>query len=390
MSEMIRFSLPDGWVWSVLGECCEVTMGQSPKSSTYNTRQDGLPFFQGKAEFGEMSPVAKKWCNAPQRIAQKADVLISVRAPVGPVNIADTECCVGRGLGVLRPNSKALITMWLFWYMRSAEEKISNMGTGTTFGGISGDILRKFPIPLPPMNKQKEIVARIEFLLGRLDNAAAATEKAKKNLQQCKNSKLRSFFNGEAMTPISDICQTSSGGTPARANPAYYGGDIPWVKCKDLIDGVITKTEEQITAEGLANSNTKILPKGTLLIALYAGSTIGRLGILDMEACTNQAICALTASEKVDTKYLFWYLMSIRDDLQSQAVGGVQLNINQSVLRQTKVWLPSPETQKEIVARIESLFGGLDAVETTIATQKQKIKKCKNSTLAVFMSGEKK
>ena len=188
------------------------------------------------------------------------------------------------------------------------------------------------------------------------------------------------------MVTIADVCQTSSGGTPARSNPAYYGDDIPWVKCGDLRDGVITKTEERITAEGLANSNAKILPKGTLLIALYAGATIGRLGILGMNACTNQAICALKTSEKIDTKYLFWYLMSIRDDLQSQAVGGVQLNINQSVLRQTKIWLPPLATQKEIVAHTESLFGRLGVVEMAITAQKQKIKQCLDSFLSIAVN----
>ncbi len=181
---------------------------------------------------------------------------------------------------------------------------------------------------------------------------------------------------------VGEVCQTRSGGTPSRTNPAYYGGDIPWVKCGDLPDGMLTKTGECITEEGLAKSSAKMIPKGTLLIALYAGATIGRLGILGMEACTNQAICAITPPKELDTKYLFWYLMSARGELQAQSMGGVQANINAQILRQTQIPVPPLAEQKEITARIESLFGRLNKAECVIMQTRNKLAGCRHQILS--------
>ena len=95
--------LPEGWTIARLDEVSVINMGQSPPSSTYNMEGDGLPFFQGKAEFQSFYPEPKKWCSIPSKVAQTEDILISVRAPVGPTNLASSECCIGRGLAAIKP-----------------------------------------------------------------------------------------------------------------------------------------------------------------------------------------------------------------------------------------------------------------------------------------------
>jgi len=94
--------MKSGWVTKKLGEVCEITMGASPDSKSYNTSRDGLPFYQGKTEFGVEHPTPVKWCSAPVKIASTGDILLSVRAPIGPVNFANEKCCIGRGLSALR------------------------------------------------------------------------------------------------------------------------------------------------------------------------------------------------------------------------------------------------------------------------------------------------
>jgi type I restriction enzyme S subunit len=89
------------WIEVELGEVCDVVMGQSPPSSTYNIEGRGLPFFQGKAEFTDLHPVVQRWCDTPKRTAQPFDILLSVRAPVGSTNIANTKCAIGRGLAAI-------------------------------------------------------------------------------------------------------------------------------------------------------------------------------------------------------------------------------------------------------------------------------------------------
>ena len=204
--------------WTTMGESCEVIMGQSPKSEFYNTARDGLPFFQGKKEFGETHPVAEKWCNAPLKIAQKGDVLISVRAPVGPVNIADMECCIGRGLAILRPK-KEMTTKWLFWYLKSAEQVIGAMGTGSTFTAISGGILWQFPIPLPPMAVQREIVARIESQFARLASVSDYVKNTRNKLQQTRATIWNHFTeNAEGKIALQDFANVLR----PRAAPAKF------------------------------------------------------------------------------------------------------------------------------------------------------------------------
>src|SRR5437016_5029318 len=95
-------SLPKGWAEASLSEIADVILGQSPPSSTYNQEQIGLPFYQGKSDFGSIYPIPQTWCSSPKKIAQAGDVLVSVRAPVGPTNICPDVSCIGRGLAAVR------------------------------------------------------------------------------------------------------------------------------------------------------------------------------------------------------------------------------------------------------------------------------------------------
>src|SRR5438552_796769 len=103
MSEASGEQLPKGWVRAELSAIAGIVMGQSPPSSTYNATGEGLPFFQGKAEFGNLYPEARVWCSAPGKLAEKNDILLSVRAPVGPTNLAPAKSCIGRGLSAVHP-----------------------------------------------------------------------------------------------------------------------------------------------------------------------------------------------------------------------------------------------------------------------------------------------
>ena len=153
------------------------------------------------------------------KIAQPDDVLISVRASVGPVNIADTECCIGRGLGILRPKKGLLTTKWLFWYLKSAEQVIGAMGTGSTFTAISGGILRQFPIPLPLMAVQREIVARIESQFARLASVSDYVKNTRNKLQQTRATIWNHFTeNAEGKIALQDFANVLR----PRAAPAKF------------------------------------------------------------------------------------------------------------------------------------------------------------------------
>ena len=161
-------NIPEGWLKTKLENLSTIILGQSPPSSTYNQEQDGLPFFQGKADFGTLYPKTRIWCNSPKKLAKQNDILISVRAPVGSLNISKETCCIGRGLSSIRPLS-IIAQMYLFYQLQSLENYISQKGTGTTFKAITASQLKAVSLKLPPLNEQKRIVAKIESIFGRID-----------------------------------------------------------------------------------------------------------------------------------------------------------------------------------------------------------------------------
>src|SRR5216683_900940 len=137
------------WAIRKIGDCADVQMGQSPPGETYNSEGIGLPFFQGKAEFGEEYPMAVKWCSQPTRIAESGDILLSVRAPVGPTNFALEKCCIGRGLAAIRAKPQACNQRYLRYYLKRFEADIAARGVGSTFPAINRSDIERLELPLP-------------------------------------------------------------------------------------------------------------------------------------------------------------------------------------------------------------------------------------------------
>jgi type I restriction enzyme S subunit len=188
------------------------------------------------------------------------------------------------------------------------------------------------------------------------------------------------------LRPLGEVCKTTSGGTPSRSKPQYFQGTIPWVKSGELPDGIVVRNSEYISDEAISNSSAKLLPAGTLLVALY-GATVGKLGILSRPAATNQAVCAIFPSEAIDTKFLFLYLLAKRQWLIGQAAGGAQPNISQAVVRSLLVPVIPRQAQHEIVAEIEKQFSRLDEAVANLQRVKANLKRYKASVLKDAVEG---
>ena len=168
-----------------------------------------------------------------------------------------------------------------------------------------------------------------------------------------------------------EVVKWSSGGTPTATEKQYYeNGTIPWLIIGDLNDGIVTNSASRITQLGLENSSAKMIPSGTLLVAMYG--SIGKLGITGIECCTNQAIAYAKEIHGVTTKYMYYYMAMMKSKLISMGKGGTQKNISQSVLNSLDVIVPPIPEQERIVSRIEELFSELDnGVETLKKTKLQ-------------------
>ena len=201
------FALPMGWEDVTLADVCHVVQGQSPPGETYNAEGMGLPFLQGKAEFGETYPTAVKWCSAPNKIAEPDDVLISIRAPVGPTNLCPERACIGRGLAAARPQG-GIPSKFVLYSLRTTEQGLRGNSTGTTFDAIRGDALRSHPLPLPPLAEQRRIVAGIETQFTRLDATVAALRRAQANLKRYRASVLKAACEGRLVPTEAELARS--------------------------------------------------------------------------------------------------------------------------------------------------------------------------------------
>lgn len=193
---MNESELPEGWATAFLPQIAELVMGQSPPSSSYNTEGHGIPFFQGKAEFGELFPVTVKYCVAPNKIAEANDILMSIRAPVGPTNLAMTKCCIGRGLAAIRPRDQ-VPSLYLLYFFRSIESWMSLQGTGSTFSAINKSDLTDICLPLPPLAEQRRIVAKLESLLGKVSLSQQRLSRIPNLLKRFRQSVLLAACSGK-------------------------------------------------------------------------------------------------------------------------------------------------------------------------------------------------
>lgn len=198
--------LPEGWPEVRLEDCCEVILGQSPPGESYNAKGDGLPFFQGKADFGPTYPTVRKWCTQPKKRAAKDDILISVRAPVGPTNLCPDDACIGRGLAALRPLGSTP-SRYILYALRNSQAELAALGTGSTFEAINGDQLRSHRIPLAPFPLQMQIVSEIEKQFARLDNAVAALKRVQANLKRYRASVLKAACEGRLVPTEAELAR---------------------------------------------------------------------------------------------------------------------------------------------------------------------------------------
>lgn len=173
---------------------------------------------------------------------------------------------------------------------------------------------------------------------------------------------------------LGDVCKIQSGGTPSRGNLNYWNnGNIPWVKISDIKEKYLSRTEEFITQEGLANSSAKIFPKETILYTIFA--TLGEVSILEIEATTNQAIAGLQIiDENICKDYLYYYLISLKPFVNEIGRGVAQNNINMQILRNFEIPLPSLEEQKAIARKLDKVSGLIEKRKTQHAKLSELVK----------------
>ena len=352
------------WKLVKLGEVAEIVAGQSPKSEFYNEIQKGLPFYQGKKEFGDkylLEPTI--WTEKVTKQSIKGDILMSVRAPVGNVNINPFErICIGRGLAAIRAKDNVLPN-YLFNFLDN--NQLLFIGhKGMSFDSIStSDELPEIKIPLPPPDVQKQIVGECDTVDQETVQSRQAITAAKQEIEK----KLQAVINVEHnMKRIGDVYKTASGGTPLSKKKEYYeNGTIPWINSGEVSKKEINFADSFITELGLNNSNAKLFPPGTVLLAMY-GATAGKVALLNIEASTNQALCALLPTEEMIPKFLVLVLESMYQYLLNLRTGLARDNLSQEKIRNIRIPVPRFDIQQQLVAEVEQLEAKITQAQAVV------------------------
>ncbi|MEM4615902.1 MAG: restriction endonuclease subunit S [Archaeoglobaceae archaeon] len=192
--------IPKDWEVVRLGNIAKIIMGQSPSSSTYNKESKGLPFLQGKMDFGELYPTPILYCSQPIKVAEPNDILISVRAPVGDVNVAPFKLCIGRGLAAIRFNPQRAIYWFYFYYLQKIKNFLENLGKGSTFKAITKDDLENLKIPYLSFPEQQKIAE----ILSTVDKKLEIERKEKAKLERIKQGLMDLLLTGKVRIKLKE------------------------------------------------------------------------------------------------------------------------------------------------------------------------------------------
>jgi len=400
MSEL--YELPDGWEWKKLEDVFIIERGGSPRPiKDYITdSDDGINWIKiGDTKKGEkyISKTAQKI--KPEglkksRLVVEGDFIMSNSMSFGRPYIVKTKGAIHDGWLLMREKIDNTDKDF-FYYLLSSNymyEQFTGKASGTTVKNLNISLVKTTNIPLPPLQEQKWIVAKLDALFERIDKAIALHQQNINQADAFMGTVLNDVF-GELegryeKKLLGELTKTTSGGTPRRNEKSYWGGNIGWLKSGELNNGYVTKVQEFITEEGLKKSSAKLFPKGTLLIAMY-GATVGKLAILDIETTTNQAICGILNDKGLfDTKYMFYFFKKIKEKMLLDSTGGAQPNISQTYLKQLDIVYPPLKTQQKTVTYLDQISNKIEQIKTLQSKKMQNLKELKASLLDKAFRGE--
>ena len=377
-----------------LKECCTIIAGQSPESKYYNSNGDGLPFFQGKADFGELYPSIRVYCSQPTKIAEKDDILLSVRAPVGPTNLAPCKVCIGRGLTAIRP-SEVLLTRYVLLFFRYFEAQLASKGTGTTFKAITQDVVKNLEIPIPPLPEQQRIVARIEELFSQLDAGVETLKKTKAQLAVYRQAVLKEAFGSVYGTEckIDDVCKEIKVGIVIKPTQYYVSSDGVFAfRNANVRRGYIDDCDwVMISKEGHEKNRKSEVHTGDVLIS-RSGANLGMASPVSKRFDGYNAIDVVIAvpnTEKIIPAYLAHYTNSPmgRSIVKKNERGAAQGHLNVSAYGRLPIAVPSLNYQQVIVEIIDGKMSVCDSIEQTVDAALQQAEAMRQSILKQAFGG---
>ena len=396
-------TLPDGWLIKPLAEVAQVVMGQSPDSKYYSEEEVGLPFLQGCAEFQGRHPKHAIYCSHSKKIGCAGSILLSVRAPVGRLNVANRDYVIGRGLAAL---SGTRVTQdFLEHFLVFQEPRFRLASQGSTFEAINSSELKQWPI-LHPKDKAEQ--AKIAEVLSTVDRAIEQTEALIAKQQRIRTGLMQDLLtrgideHGNLRSeqihefkdspigripvewdplPFGSCGQWSSGGTPSKAIRRFWGGGVPWVCPKDMKQFELHQSIDTITGDAVA-AGARLMPTGTVFVVIR-GMILAHtfpVGVSTTEVAFNQDVKAIVPKQGLMDRYLAYWLSSHSHQflkLATTATHGTK-RFDMDELHAALVGVPLPNEQKHIVRIFDeqqSVIERLHALTAKLQAEKRGLMK---------------
>lgn len=430
--------LPKGWIYTTLENLVSYKKGKKPKHLITKNEKGYVPYIDIKAF--EKNNIQQYADMESSKIATDEDVLVVWDGARCGLVGKSINGAIGSTIMCLTPH--VIKNDFIVYFLKTKYDSINSANKGTGIPHVKPEIFWNIEVPLPPLNEQKRIVEKLDKLLAKVETAKERLDKIPSILKKYRQSVLHAAVTGELTKEwreennlnkqksiellneifaelkkhypqkkfrkinlennfapsrwtnsyMDNLFEVQTGATPLRKNLVYWeNGNIPWIKSGEVNNSDIKKSSEFITELAIEETNVKLFPKETILVAMYGeGKTRGQVGILKLEATTNQACAALVNPNlnAITRKFVYLYCLSQYEDIRRKSSGGNQPNLNLSKIKDWIISIPSLEEQKEIVSRVEKLLSTADEIEARYKKAKEYVDKLSQSILAKAFRGE--
>lgn len=352
--------MKQGWEYKKLDSCAYIEYG-----TRVVQKKDGgtiYPVYGGGGETFRIDRFNREDCLIVARFAMSP---LCVRYVKGKFFLNDSGLSVKAG--------KELYQSYLNHHIKFLNDKIYNLGKGAAQRNLDIKSFKNLQIGIPPKSTQLAIV----FELDKINELIRLKKEQLKDFDNLAQSIFYEMFGdpvenekGWEVKKLGEVCSVGTGSTPNRKNKDFYeNGIYPWVKSTEVCNLPIYSVEEYITQEALDKTNCTLYPQNTILMAMYGqGKTRGQIGLLKIEACTNQAVAAIVPTkEVVDENYICLHLMLMYEHIRNMARGGNQANLNLSIVKSIQIILPPLPLQHLFAHRIEQIEHQKTEVQKAIA-----------------------
>jgi len=375
--------MKQGWELKKLGEVCEVFAGQSPEGKYYNTEENGLPFYQGKKEYGtKFIGEPKIWTSKTTKVAESNDILMSVRAPVGPINFSTQRICIGRGLAAIRAK-KSIDKEFLYNFLLKHENEIES-NSGAVFNSINKSQIEAIKIPLPTLPEQKRIVAILDKTFAAIDKAKANAEQNLKNSKELFESYLQSVFENKG----DDWEEKELGKVCEYDKISNKREDLPYVGLEDIQSntGKFVGPFEPRSMKSLTfYFNDEHVLYGRLRPYL------NKVLLPDFEGhCSTEIFPIKPKKNVLERGFLFQWLISteMMKKINATWTGATLPRANMNAVLEFKINLPPLKAQRVIVQKFDALFSETKKLENIYQQKIKELEELKKSILQKAFSGE--